>query len=228
MEDNSSKVLIIYFSLSGQSRGLVNLIGTGLKQEGISVVVEKLEAEEKISFPFSGILYTFKIMLTTFFRWRVPIAEPSAHCFEDYDLTIVAGPTWSYNPSGPILSLLDTYGSKIFSGSRVLPVISCRGYHRTHNFFLRRRLTKLGAVLEPSLIFSHPVSEPWSSIGVFLKSAGYRPEKLPVIAAHYPRFGHSSKQLQQAQDFGRTIGRALRNKKPAGRLFPTQQSMSKG
>ncbi|MEE4165471.1 MAG: hypothetical protein V2I35_05695, partial [Desulfocapsaceae bacterium] len=38
-EQTDVRVLIIYFSLSGQSRGLVNLFASGLKEEGVQVVV---------------------------------------------------------------------------------------------------------------------------------------------------------------------------------------------
>ncbi len=216
-EQTEPKVLIIYFSLSGQSRGLINLFASGLKDEGVSVSIEQLKARRKISFPFKNVLHTTIMMLTTFLRFRIPIKKLHPRCFEPYDLVVLSGPTWSYNPCGPMLSLLDRDGRDLFDGRQVLPLISCRGFYRLHDFFLRRELSRLGAGLEKSLIFTHPVPEPWSTIGVFLKSSGYCPEKMNHLKVHFPHFGHTVDQLHQAQTCGRQFGRALIARKQRNR-----------
>ena len=203
------RILIIYFSLSGQSRGLINLLAIGMRSEGATVVIEKLQTQKKIAFPFKGIIHTLWMMLSTFFRLRIPIVEPSPHCFEKYDLIVLAGPTWSYNPSGPVLTLLDRYGTRIFQGQIVMPLLSCRGFYKIHNRLLRRQLTGCGAILEESLIFSHPVKEPWSTIGVFLKSAGYNPKEFALLKKHYPHFGHTVEQLHQVKEDGVRIAMEL-------------------
>ena len=203
------KVLIIYYSLSGQSRGLVNLFAAGLREEGVLVTVEKISAREKVDFPFKGPLHTLKMMVVTFFRLRIPIRELNPSCFSAYNLVVLAGPTWSYNPSGPILTLLDRDGTALFAGKHVLPLISCRGYFRLHNFILRRQLRKLGASVEKSLVFNHPVHEPWSTVGVFLKSAGYHPEKMKYVRNRYSHFGHTKTQLFEARKAGQTIAKNL-------------------
>ena len=215
-------VLIIYFSLSGQSRGLLTLLASGLRTQGVGVCLEQIRARKKICFPFGSVSRTIKMMLTTFFRLRIPIHELSPQSHETCDLIILAGPTWSYNPSGPILSMLDRDGNALFSNQRVLPLISCRGYYRIHDALLRWHLRRCGARLEKSLIFSHPVDEPWSTLGVFLKSAGYQPEKSKLLANRYHHFGHTTSQLLLAKEYGDRIGRALMTEKPWGNLSPEQ------
>jgi len=212
-KQTSAKVLNNYCSLSGQTRELINRFATGLRDVGIPVVIEQLKACEKISFPFKNSFHTVKMMLTTFFRARTPIETLNPHCFEMYDLIVLSGPTWSYNPSGPILSLFDRDGMKLFRGKQVLPLISCRGYYRIHDYLLRKKLTSLGGELENSLIFKHPIPEPWSTIGVFLKSAGFTPEKMRFFSRHYPHFGHTTSQLEEARLYGQHTGRTLVRKR---------------
>ena len=204
-KQTNPRICIIYFSLSGQSRGLINLLAAGIRSRGVEVVVEKIRTVEQISFPFNSMLRTLKMMLTTFFRVRIPVLEPSRRCFEAFDLMILAGPTWSYNPSGPVLSLLDRYGGKLFGSKTVIPLISCRGYHRMHEYLLKRQLQSCGAAPSPAIVFDHPVAEPWSTIGVFLKSAGYRPEKMSLLAGRYDHFGHTADQLIEARAIGEKI-----------------------
>ena len=208
-KQTSPRVLIIYYSLSGQSRGLVNLFATGLRDRGISVRIEQIRAQERIIFPFKNPVHTFKMMLLTFFRLRVPIKDLDPACFEDHNLVVLSGPTWSYNPSGPVLSLIDRDGHALFSGKSVMPLISCRGYYRLHNYFLRKKLARIGAHLLESRIFNHPIAEPWSTIGVFLKSSGYHPERMEFLSTRYPRYGHNKQQLQEVRASGRMIAEQL-------------------
>ncbi len=209
MHHRAPRACIIYYSLSGQSRGLINLLAEGLRSQGVEVLIEQIEVRERIGFPFFSVFKTLKMMVLTFFRKRIAIKPLSDSCFQSFDVTILAGPTWSYNPSGPILDLLDRYGERLFNNQQVTPLISCRGYYRMHDWGLRKKLQKCGAQLTKSIIFHHPVREPWSTIGVFLKSAGYQPEKMPFLADRYPHFGHNVDQLLEVRTKGSLIGAQL-------------------
>ena len=129
---HASKVLIIFFSLSGQTKGLLENLADGLKESGAMVAWERLEPEVRLRFPLGSFAKTILMMLTTFFRQRVPIKPLSVSRTAGFDLCILAGPTWSYNPSGPVLAFLDRDGNPLLQGRTVLPLISCRGYWRLH------------------------------------------------------------------------------------------------
>ncbi|MBT8328113.1 MAG: hypothetical protein HKP52_01365 [Desulfofustis sp.] len=209
MDRRAPRVCIIYYSLSGQSRGVINLLADGLRSQGIEVFIEQVKVRQRIGFPFYSVYKTLKMMVLTFFRKRIAIKPLSDSCFQSFDLIILAGPTWSYNPSGPILDLLDRYGEKLFRDKQVTPLISCRGYYRLHDWGLRKKLRNCGAQPTESIVFHHPVREPWSTIGVFLKSAGYQPEKMFLLAKHYPHYGHNVDQLLEAKARGSRIGAQL-------------------
>jgi len=206
------RVLFLYFSFSGQTGVLVNRLAAGLKEQGVKVFFEKLKPVKHLRFPVSGISRTFVMMFTTFCRKRVPIKKLSSKCDHEYDLIILAGPTWSYNPSGPILFFLDTYGREVLGGRQVLPIISCRGYWKQHWWGLRRKLKKCGAHFSNMIAFTHPNPEPWRTIGVFLKIAGRNPERSGFVSKYYSRFGHTNDQMEEARRFGVLIGEALKEK----------------
>lgn len=208
--DRQQRVLILSYSFSGQTSGLLRQIQTALVQEGHQVVKERITPCEPLKFPTSSVASCLAMMITTFFRQRVPIQPLPPSCFEPFDLILLGGPTWSYNPSGPILSLLDRDGTSLFQGRTVLPVISCRGYWRLHHYGLTRMLKRCGAVVPNTIVFSHPHQEPWRTIGVFLKIAGKSPERWPLLNRYYPHFGHSREQQEEASRFGTMIGQALR------------------
>ena len=205
------KVLFLYFSYSGQTGVLVNRLATGLKEQGVEVFFEKLKPTRHLRFPVGGIFRTIAMMLTTFCRIRVPIKTLSLKCDQEYDLIVLAGPTWSYNPSGPVLFFLDNYGKEVLGGREVLPLISCRGYWRMHWRGLKKRLRKCGANFSNLIAFTHPNPEPWCTIGVFLKIAGKNPERSGPISKHYTKFGHSNDQMEEARRFGEHVGQCLKD-----------------
>lgn len=211
MKKNRSarKALIIYYSFSGQTCGIVKRFADGLESEDIQVTVERLHPADRLRFPLTGYCSVFWMMLTTFLRFRVPIKKLSAKCAKGHDLLVLAGPTWSYNPSGPVLSFLDAEGPSLFQGRQVLAIISCRGYWRVHWLSLKRTLRQCGAIVSGRAIFTHPTREPWRTLGVFYKIAGKSPERSRFIGKFYPRYGHSKRQFEEAFTLGAEVGRLL-------------------
>lgn len=210
--ERTPRVLVIYYSFSGQTVSLMNKLVSGLNEQGVNVITEKLRPVTRLRFPIGTVPSTIKMMLTTFFRQRVEIQPLPEDCRGDFDLIILGGPTWSYNPSGPILSLFDRDGAELFKGRTVMPLISCRGYWRQHWFGLRRLLLKCGATVPNLIVFSHPNKEPWRTIGVFLKLAGKNPERSSMFGRLYKKFGHSREQTNEAWRFGLQIGEALQRR----------------
>ncbi len=216
------RVLVVYFSFSSQTRNLIRAIVVGLKKKDIDVQLEIIKPVEPLHFPLKTFYKTIKMMIITSFRWRVKIEPINDHCFEEYDLVLFAGPTWSYNPSGPILSFLDRYGNRVLQNRNVMPLISCRGYWRLHCWGLNRILVRCGAKLIPPIIFTHTTKEPWRTIGVFLKLAGKVPEAgKSWFRKYYPKYGHSRQQLASAEKIGQAMGDHLNEGKDIDTLtFP--------
>lgn len=210
---SNKRVLVLSYSYSHQTGNLLKTLIAGMEEEDIEIVREPLEPVESLRFPIGTIPATFVMMVQTFFRKRYPIQPLNTVVFQDWDLIILAGPTWSYNPSGPVLSLLDRDGKKLFNGQTVLPMISCRGYWRVHFWGLKSLLKKCGAkdVISP-IVFSHPTPEPWRTIGVFLKLAGRTPEKgSSWFRRVYPKYGHSRKQVEKAGKLGKQLGHDIQS-----------------
>ncbi len=203
------RVLIIFYSFSRQTRKLMRAAEAGLKEAGVDVVMERLTPVKHLKFPFDSFLQTVYMMIVTFFRKRMPVEELSDAINEDYDLIMLAGPTWSFNPCGPVLSFLDKYCSTLFPGRKVLPVISCRRYWKYHAKYLSKRIRKCGGIpLEP-WAFNHPVPEPWNTIGLFLTLMGKNPRRISILKKFYIRYGHSQRQIEEMQNRARELGKSL-------------------
>lgn len=206
----TKRVLLIYFTHSGQTRKLIQAFAKGLDTSGVETELLQLKTVEHLQFPLPSLRATAKLMVTTFFRRQHPIQPIDPSLVAGHDLVVLAGPTWSYNVSGPVLSFFKDYGSHL-AKRRVLPLISCRGYWRTHYWHLKSLLAQSGALSLTPTIFLHPGVEPWRTVGVFLKLIGKNPELSPSwLAKYYRRFGHTREQIARAQEIGAVLGKALR------------------
>ncbi|MEN8200078.1 MAG: hypothetical protein ABFR63_08400 [Thermodesulfobacteriota bacterium] len=214
------RILVVSYSFSNQTRNLLKRLIVGLEESDVTVTRERLYPVEPLRFPIGTIPSTVWMMIKTFFRKRYPVNPVDPKIFDQWDLIILAGPTWSYNPSGVILSFLDRDGKKLFQGQDVLPLISCRGYWRVHFWGLRALLKKCATktVCSP-IVFTHPNGEPWNTVGVFLKLAGKMPERgKGWFRMHYSKYGHSRQQVETAYELGKKLGRELCSGKDAAEL----------
>jgi hypothetical protein len=204
------RVLIVFYSFTQQTRVLLKKFVDGLEGEGIEVALERLEPVDPYEFPFKTNFSLAVAMVRTFFRQRTEIHPVSAICFGDWDCIVLAGPTWSYHPSGPMLDFLDRYGQQVCAGKKVIPFISCRSYWRLHYWTVKQRLKRYGAKPAEPIVFVHPIREPWRFIGLVLQLRGkmVRKEK-SWFRKHYPGYGHSKEQGDAAMEEGRRVAQGL-------------------
>ncbi|MFT5697629.1 MAG: multimeric flavodoxin WrbA [Desulforhopalus sp.] len=209
MRDKLKKrVLVVYYSFTQQTRILLKQFCAGLKEEDVDVYCERIEPINPYEFPFQSNLRLVSVMVRTFFRGRKEVRPVSDRCFEDWDYVVLAGPTWSYQPSGPMLDFLDRYGESVLRGKKVIPIISCRSYWKIHHMSLQRVFKKVGAEAQPPLVFEHPMKEPYRVIGLLLKLRG-KMIRHDWFRKHYEMYGHNKVQTEQAYRYGVELGQNI-------------------
>lgn len=206
------RVLIVYYTYTHQTKVQLRHLIAGLEGAGIEVVQERLAPITPYKFPFKTFIPLATAMVMTFFQKRMTIAPVAACCVDAWDCVVLAGPTWSYNPSGPMLDFLDRYGRDVCGGKRVVPLISCRAYWRLHFWTIKRRLGRYGSVVENPIVFSHPVKEPWRTLGLLLKLLGkIAQRRYSWFRLHYPRYGHNEAQRIEAREQGKKLAERLQS-----------------
>lgn len=204
------RVLIVFYSFSGQTNNLLDSLSRGLEEGGIVVEWEQLKPISPPPFPAGSYLNALRMMVSAFFKKRIAIVPPDIRKSVVWDMIICAGPTWSYHPSGPMLAFLDNYAVEMFQGQLVQPVISCRCYWRLHLWEMKTALKGAGIRFLKPKVFPHPSPGVWCALGIFLKLAGKMPESCrSLFLTHCPRFGHSPQQIDAAKDIGRILANRL-------------------
>ncbi|MFW2368289.1 MAG: flavodoxin family protein [Desulforhopalus sp.] len=207
----NGRILIVYYSFTQQSRVLLKKFVAGLEGEGVEVALERLEPSHPFEFPFRSNYRLISAMISTFFCRRMEIKQISEKCFSEWDSVVLAGPTWSYHPSGPVLDFLDRFGHKVCSNKLVIPFISCRSYWRIHHWGLKRLLLKCGAKVAEPIVFVHPMKEPWRFIGLVMQLRGKMVRKgdSSWFRKHYPGYGHNKAQGEEAFNKGIEIAKMI-------------------
>ncbi len=204
------RVLVVYYSYTQQTKMQVRKFISGLECAGIEVSQERLEPVRPYAFPFKTNLRLLIAMMLAFFQKRMTIRPVSSDCFHSWDCIVLAGPTWSYYPSGPVLDFLDCYGKAVCGGSVVIPFISCRSYWRLHYWTLKRRLGRFGCDVQKPVIFMHPQKEPWRFFGLILQLRGKIPRRENSwFRQRYPGYGHSKEQGEYAREEGKKTAEKL-------------------
>ncbi len=204
------RVLIVFYSFTQQTRLLLKKFVEGLEGEGIEVALERLKPVTPYGFPFKTNFRLAIAMIGTFFLRRMTIQPVNETCFKDWDCIVLAGPTWSYHPSGPMLDFLDRYGKQVCAGKMVIPFISCRSYWRLHYWTVKKRLQQYGARPAQPIVFEHASKEPWRFIGLVLQLRGKMIRKENSwFRKHYPAYGHSKTQGNEAKAAGRQVALGL-------------------
>lgn len=202
------RVLVVYYSYTQQTRILLKQFCAGLEGQGVECEYERIEAVNPYEFPFKTDVRLISVMMRTFIKGRKEIQPVSEKCFGSWDYVVLAGPTWSYQPSGPMLDFLDKYGARVLAGKKVVPFISCRSYWRIHHLNLKRVFKKVGAEGLSPVVFEHPTKEPYRVIGLLLKLRGKMIQQ-DWFRKHYESYGHNKVQGQEAFDFGVDFGKKI-------------------
>lgn len=200
----------MYYSYTQQTKMQLKKFIAGLEGAGIEVAQERLEPFLPYEFPFRSNVRLVIAMVCTFFQKRMTIRPISSSCYQSWDCIVIAGPTWSYHPSGPVLDFLDRFGRDVCGSKVVIPFISCRSYWRLHLWTLRRRLLGFGCKVQKAIVFVHPQKEPWRFLGLILQLRGKIPRRENSwFRNHYPGYGHSREQGGYAMEEGKRIAEKI-------------------
>jgi|YNPMSStandDraft_1061717.scaffolds.fasta_scaffold00013_67 flavodoxin len=104
---NISKILIVFYSLSGRTKYISEIIKNNLKKDELNISV--LEVEDKKS--RKGIFNFFKSGYEAIFEKLPPINFNNLE-FDNFDLVIIGSPTWAGRLSSPMRSFLTENGKK--------------------------------------------------------------------------------------------------------------------
>jgi menaquinone-dependent protoporphyrinogen IX oxidase len=141
------RVLIVFFTLTKQSGRVVDATARSLEARGCEVTTSLIEFTDKrwaptlSQFPMKRPIQQIASVLTAQLRHKVgDIRIPSEAQAGDYDLVLIASPTWWFQTSMPIRSYLESPAARAILDGKPFATMSISRRYYGVNLRQQRRL----------------------------------------------------------------------------------------
>ena len=201
------KILVVYFSQTGQVAEMVQTVTTPLVEDpSMEVVFERLEPLQPYPFPWP--FFRFASVMPQSVLLDPPLLKPLQCDLEaDWDLIILAYQPWYLSPSPPMTAFLKSEGAKILLGSRpVITVIGCRGMWLQAQEKVKDFLKGLDARLVGNIVLKDKGGMTVSIVTTTRKVFTGKKGKFLWV---FPSSGVPEKEVRGISRFGDAIRKAL-------------------
>ena len=120
------RILVLYYTQSGQQLAILNSLIKPFEQAGDEIHFEEIKPTQPYPFPWSAFTF-FNAFPETFFQQPLELEPFSGKINDPYDLVILGYQPWFLSPSRPINSFLQTAtAKKILRGKPIVTILGCR------------------------------------------------------------------------------------------------------
>ena len=211
-DDRPPRVLLLYYSYTGQSQKVLEAAGEVFAERGYDVTTAPIEftdpryAERFSRFPMRKVWPEFLGMLPAqTFQRTGDIRTPDAVRNGDYDLICIGSPTWGSTVSMPLRSFLKSHEARnVLDGKRFAVFVVCRRKWRGNLTGVRKLAEKKGGRYVDGIHFTYPGSELASMLSLtsYLGSGEYKERSLGV---KLPPTNISAEQLEESRRFAARV-----------------------
>lgn len=201
------KVLVIYYSQSGQLAKMVESVTAPLK-ENEQVKIDYCPVKPVVDYPYPWPFYPFFDIFPEAINMNGCQVQAINNNETDYDLVIVAYTVWFLSPSIPITGFLQTeQAKKLLKNKPVITLIACRDMW----VMAQEKMKVLLADMQAKLIDNVVLTDQGGPLYAFITTPRWllTGKKDPFLC--FPAAGVSEKELQNSDRFGKKISDALDN-----------------
>lgn len=141
------KILVLYFTQSGQQRNILEFLTRPFSDAGHQVHFEEIKPVEKYPFPWNSFQF-FNAFPETFTQKPIALEPLSEKAFHKYDLIVLGYQPWFLTPSRPVSSFLQSGdAAKILNGKNVITILGARNMWLGAQEKVKQWLQKAGSKL---------------------------------------------------------------------------------
>lgn len=216
------RVLLLYYSYTGQSQKVLEAAGEVLRGRGCDVrsaaisFTDRRYAEKFSRFPMRRVWPDMLSVLGAQKRNETgEIETPDTVRDGDYDLILIGSPTWWDNVSMPMRSFLKSGEARhVLSGKPFAVFVVCRTFWRENLEGVRELAEAQGGRYVDEIHFTYPGDNLRSMLALtsYLGSGRYREKRLGL---RLPPTNVQPEQLEQARTFASRLADRLLSKSSA-------------
>ena len=212
----SPRVLLLYYSFSGQAQKVLETAGEVFRERGCEVHTAPIEftdpkySERFRSFPLRRVWPDMFSVLQAQKRGETgEIRTPDTVRNQEYDLICIGSPTWWETVSMPLRSFLKSDEARnLLNGKQFAVFTVCRQYWQENLMAVRELAEQQGGRYVDEIHFTYPGDQLRSMLSLtsFLGSGQYRKRYLGV---RIPPTNVSPEQLDEARKFANGLADRL-------------------
>jgi hypothetical protein len=202
------KILILYYSQSGQLQNVLQNIVLPLQQDS-NISCDYKEIQPKEPYPYPWKFYEF---FDTFPEsvYLNGCEVETIDCEDDYDLIILGYTVWFLSPSLPVTGFLQSaQAKKLFKDKPVITVIACRDMW----LMAQEKMKSLLNNIDARLIDNAVLTDQGKSIYTFVTTPRWMLTGKKNAFWFFPPAGVAETEMQGADRFGRRLCEALAQNK---------------
>ena len=202
------KVLVLYYSQSGQLKNVIDNFITNLPDEEIEVDLRAIKPKTKYPYPWP--FYKFAIEFPEAALMEGGDVYEVEDLKEDYDLIILGYTIWYLSPSSPIVGFMKSaQAKKLFKDKPVITLIACRDMWVMAQEKMKGLLENVGA----KLIDNVALTDQGKGIYSFVTTPRWLLSGKKNAFWFFPPAGIREREIDQAARFGKRLNEALKQNK---------------
>ena len=199
------RVLVLYYSQSGQLKKMVDSVTKPLAQSD-TIEVDYRKIKPVVKYPYPWPFYPFFDAFPEAIYMNGCEVEPLKDLADDYDLIILGYTIWFLSPSIPVTGFMQSAQAKqLFKEKPVVTLIACRDMWVMAQEKMKTLLHNMGATLIDNVV----LTDQGGSIYAFITTPRWllTGKKDPFWG--FPAAGVSEKDLKESARFGERLLDAL-------------------
>ena len=199
------KVLVLYYSQSGQLKRVIDSFISQLPDEEIKVDLKAIEPV--VSYPYPWPYYDFADEFPEAVHMDGVAVKEIENLEDDYDLIILGYSIWFLAPSTPIVGFMKSaQAKKIFKDKPVVTLIACRDMWVMAQEKMKTLLTDVGA----NLIDNVALTDQGKGVYSFATTPRWLLSGKKDAFLIFPPAGILEREIDQAARFGKRLNEALK------------------
>jgi hypothetical protein len=201
------KVLVLYYSQTGQLNAVVDSFTTPLREtDTVEVVYQNIEPKKPFPFPW-GLIDFFDIFPESVHMDGCEIKALKQLDDTEFDLVILAYTVWFLSPSLPISGFLNSDAARVLKNKPVITLIACRNMWLMAQEKMKAKLASLGAILVDNVV----LVDRGSSLATFITTPRWMWTGKKDAFWGLPEAGVDPNEIKRATRFGEALKDALDN-----------------
>jgi hypothetical protein len=207
------RVLVLYYSQSGEVADIASLFTTELSRTGAEVTIERLNPETAHPYPWRSIRRFFDAMPESVLGLPPPIRLPRYDPTSRFRLVVLVYPVWFLSPALPVQAFFRLPHAEVLRGTETVTITVSRAMWQRASERLKGLLANAGAIHCDNVVVTHQGSPLLTLVSTPRALLFGRKDSLLGV---FPKAGVADWERARVRGLAAVMAQRLRSERPFG------------